>query len=224
MVEYSSSQVAVNRAALYHWLAMAFFAPPAASEIVDMCDGKTHHLLQALAATPDAGLGVTAMREVLTTDTPAVVASTLGAAYARLFLGVGAYEVAPPYRSVYSSIGGLLCQQATAEMERVLRQHRLRLQDKVKEPSDHLSIQLEVMAQLALRFAEVAEDPASNLIHLQQEQAEFLAGQLLCWLPTFVQRVIEVDDLGFYAGLASVLLRVLEQDLAYLDATLQETA
>ncbi len=224
MADCSLSQISVNRAALYHWFSMAFFAPPTVSDIVDMCDGKAQHLLQALAATQDTGSGVAAMFEVLTTDTPAMVASTLGTAYGRLFLGVGAYEVAPPYRSVYSSAGGLLCQQATAEMERVLRQHRLRLQDKVKEPSDHLSIQLEVMAQLALRFAEVAEDPASNLIHLQQEQADFLAGQLLCWLPAFAQRVIEVDDQGFYAGLASVLLRVLEQDLAYLDETLQEMA
>jgi TorA maturation chaperone TorD len=40
MVECSSSQVSANRAALYHWLALAFFAPPTPAEIVDMCDGK----------------------------------------------------------------------------------------------------------------------------------------------------------------------------------------
>jgi TorA-specific chaperone len=218
MVDYSLRQVAANRAALYHWFAMAFFAPPTASEIADMCDGPTHRLLQSLAATPDTGLGVAAMLEVLTADTPAATAAKLGTAHARLFLGISAYDGAPAYRSIYASAPGLLCQQATAEMERVLRQHRLRLNDKVNEPSDHVSIQLEVMAQLALRLSEAAEEQAcSTLRLLRDEQAQFLAEQLLSWLPAFVRRVVEVDDLGFYAGLASVLLRVLQQDLAYLN-------
>ena len=224
MVEYSSSQVSANRAVLYHWFAMAFFASPTPDEIVDMCDGKAHCLLESLAATPDTGLGVAAMLEVLTADTPTAVASALGIAHAKLFLGVSAYEAAPPYRSVYSNPRDLLCQQATAEMERALRQHRLRLDSKVNEPSDHLSIQLEVMAQLALRYCEAAESGANNLTQLQTEQTRFLAEQLLSWLPAFVQRVIEVDSLGFHAGLASVVLRVLEQDQAYLNEPLQEMA
>jgi len=188
-----------------------------------MCDGPTHRLLQSLAATPDTGLGVAAMLEVLTDDTPAATAAKLGTAHARLFLGISAYDGAPAYRSIYASAPGLLCQQATAEMERVLRQHRLRLNDKVNEPSDHVSIQLEVMAQLALRLSEAADEQASNVRLLQDEQAQFLAEQLLCWLPAFVRRVIEVDDLGYYAGLASVLLRVLQQDQAYLNEPRQET-
>ena len=69
-----------------------------------------------------------------------------------------------PYRSIYTSERGLLCQQATAEMERVLRQHRLRLENTVCEPADHLSIQLEVMSQLATRFAEAIEQEGSVLI------------------------------------------------------------
>ncbi len=224
MVDCSLSQVSANRAALYHWFALAFFAPPTPAEIVDMCGGKTHHLLESLAAMPDAGLGVAAMLEVLTADTPTAVASTLGVSHAQMFLGVSAYEAAPPYRSVYNSTRGLLCQQATAEMERVLRQHRLRLDDRVNEPSDHLSIQLEVMAQLALRHSEEAESGANNLIQLQAEQARFLAEQLLSWLPDFERRVIEVDSLGFHAGLVNVIRRVLEQDLAYLNEPLEAVA
>lgn len=224
MAEYSSSQVAANRASLYHWFAMAFFAPPTADEIVDMREGKTYYLLQALAATPDTSPGVAAMLEVVSADNPALVASALGAAHAGLFLGVSAYEAAPPYRSVYSNAPGLLCQQATAEMDRVLRQHRLRLREQVNEPSDHVSIQLEVMAQLALRYSEAAQSKANHLADLQSEQARFLAEQLLSWLPAFARRVVEVDSLGCHAGLASVMLAVLEQDLAFLKEPLEEMA
>jgi TorA-specific chaperone len=216
MVEVNSAQIATNRAALYRWFALAFFAPPTENDVLEMREGKAQQFLHALAATPGANLGVQAMSEVLTSGTPFEVASELGAAHAKLFYGAGGYESASPYRSVYSSDQGVLCQQATAEMERVLRQHRLRLQDTVYEPSDHISIQLEVMAQLALRHAEVAQNDSGKLACLQSEQADFLETQLLSWLPAFTRRVVEVDDLGFHAGLTSALQAVLEQDHAYL--------
>lgn len=216
MVEVNSAQIATNRAALYRWFALAFFAPPTENDVVDMRDGKTQRFLYALAAAPGASLGIHAMADVLTSGTPAEVTSALGAAHAKLFYGVGGYETASPYRSIYSSDRGALCQQATAEMERVLQQHRLRLEDTVCEPADHLSIQLEVMAQLALRYAETAQHSNDTLKNLQGEQAEFLDKQLLSWLPAFSRRVVEVDDLGFHAGLASAMQAVLEQDHAYL--------
>jgi TorA-specific chaperone len=216
MTDFSPGQIGANRAALYHWFALAFFAPPVESEVIEMRGGKTQRLLKSLAATPGAATGIDAMCRALASGTPAGVASTLGAAHARLFYGAGGYASASPYRSVYSSERGLLCQHATAEMERVLRQHRLRLEDKVCEPSDHLSIQLEVMSQLAYRFAEAVEQKSSTLATLQAEQADFLSGQLLSWLPDFAKRVAEIDDLGFHAGLARVLVAVLDQDHAYL--------
>ena len=216
MSDFSDRQIAENRAALYHWFALAFFAPPVEGEVIDMREGKTQLLLKSLAATPGAAAGIDGMCRVLASGTPADVASALGAAHARLFYGAGGYESASPYRSVYSSEQGLLCQHATAEMERVLRQHRLRLEDKVCEPSDHLSIQLEVMSQLAYRLAEAAESKNGTVATLQTEQADFLANQLLSWLADFATRVAEVDDLGFHAGLARVLVAVLDQDHAYL--------
>ncbi len=216
MIDDSSSQIASNRAALYHWFALAFIAPPTEMEVVNMRDGKARQLLIALAATPGASRGIEAMNEVLASGTPAEVTSALCTAHSRLFYGVGGHQTASLYRSVYSSERGLLCQQATAEMERVLRQLGLRLEDKVCEPSDHLSIQLEVMAQLAMRFVESAKKSSGALSTIQGEQADFLIAQLLSWVPTLSQRVVEVDDLGFHAGLISTLQAVLEQDLAFL--------
>jgi TorA-specific chaperone len=216
MIDATSAQIAANRAAMYRWFALAFFAPPTENDVVDMREGKAQQFLHALTATPGASLGVQTMSEVLTSGTPVEVASELGAAHAKLFYGAGGYESASPYRSVYSSDQGVLCQQATVEMERVLRQHRLRLQDTVCEPPDHLSIQLEVMAQLALRYAEAEQIGSDTLPNLHAEQADFLNTQLLSWLPAFSRRVVEVDDLGFHAGLASALQAVLEQDHAYL--------
>lgn len=216
MFELSERRIAADRAALYHWFARAFFAAPTAKQVQDLQQGPSAALLRALAASPGAGLGVAAMRAQLDAGSADSVAARLGAAHARLFDGAGGQDTASPYRSVYSSARGLLCQQATAEMERVLRQHRLQLDATVCEPSDHLSVQLEVMAQLALRYAEAAEQGSSRLAQLQSEQADFLSGQLLSWLPDFCLRVIDLDAQGFYAGLSSVLLRMARQDHAYL--------
>jgi len=212
----SAGELARNRAALYHWFALAFFQPPSDEEVYSLREGAMWVLLKSLEATPAAGDGVAAMNRALAAGTPGSAASTLGTAYARIFDGVGGHAVAPPYRSVYDSDTGLLCQQATAEMDRVLRQHRMRLDDQVHEPSDHLSIQLEVMSQLALRVAEEAELRSRPLSPLFAEQVDFLSTQLLAWVRRFAERVAAVDPSGYYAGLASVLVAFLNQDRAYL--------
>lgn len=211
-----TGELARNRAALYHWFALAFFQPPSDEDVDSLRDGAMWVLLKSLEAAPDAGAGVAAMNRALTTGTPGNTASALGAAYTRVFDGAGGHAVAPPYRSVYDGDSGLLCQQATAEMDRVLRQHRMRLDDKVHEPSDHLSIQLEVMSQLALRVAEEAELRSRPLPPLFAEQTDFLTTQLLAWVRRFAERVAAVDPSGYYAGLASVLVAFLDQDCAYL--------
>lgn len=211
-----TGELARNRAALYHWFALAFFQPPSDEDVYSLREGAMWVLLRSLEATPAAGDGVAAMHRALAAGTPANAASALGAAYTRIFDGAGGHAIAPPYRSVYESAGGLLCQQATAEMDRVLRQHRMRLDDKVHEPADHLSIQLEVMSQLALRVAEEAELHSRPLLPLLAEQVDFLTNQLLAWVRRFAERVAAVDASGYYAGLASVLVAFLDQDSAYL--------
>lgn len=211
-----TGELARNRAALYHWFALAFFQPPSDEDVYSLREGAMWVLLRSLEATPAAGDGVAAMHRALAAGTPASAASVLGAAYTRIFDGAGGHAIAPPYRSVYDSAEGLLCQQATAEMDRVLRQHRMRLDDKVHEPADHLSIQLEVMSQLALRVAEEAELHSRPLLPLLAEQVDFLTNQLLAWVRRFAERVAAVDASGYYAGLASVLVAFLDQDSAYL--------
>ena len=99
MSEVTATQIAANRAALYRWFALAFFAPPTTTEVADMLEGKARQLLNSLAAIPGASQGVHAMAEVLASGTPAELTSTLSCAHARLFYGVGGHETALPYRS-----------------------------------------------------------------------------------------------------------------------------
>ena len=219
MAEASSStigELAANRAALYHWFAQAFFEPPSLEYLRSLQEGEMEKLLQSLAAFPEAKSGVAAMERALSDGPAELVVSTLGAAFVRIFDGLGGPQIAPPYRSFYENDKGLLCQQATAEMDHALHQHRMRLADDVNEPSDHLAIQLELMSQLALRLGETASSSQRPLSPLLVEQQDFLATHLLGWVPRFAERLALVHSTGYYAGLAAVLQSFLEEDRAYL--------
>ena len=211
-----------NRAALYRWFARLFFCPPGEPEVGELRDGRMRAVLESLAATPGAGAAVAAIRRVLDQGSAASVARALGAAHTCLFDGAGGHRVTPPYRSFFSNDAGLLCQEATGEMEQVLRHYQLKLDADVHEPADHLSLQLEAMAQLALRTAAAiaseldAPTPAATELHAGQ--ATFLDGQLLSWVPRFAERLAAVDETGcgFHASLAALLVIFLEQDRGYL--------
>ena len=214
----SVGELARSRAALYRWFAQAFFAPPDEATVKSLREGAMADLLKSLESIPAAGAGVAAMQWTLSDGDVREVAAALGAAYVRLFDGVGGPESVPPYRSVYENEEGLLCGQATAEMDRALRQHRMRLAESVHEPSDHLAIQLEAMSQLALCVAEEAAAQQRPLPPLLAEQREFLDAHLRSWVGRFSERLAAIDASGYYAGLASVLEAFLEQDRDYLTA------
>ena len=205
-----------NRAALYHWFARLFFTTPGETEVIDLRAGRMRAVLESLAMTPGAEEPVAAICRALDHGSAASVAASLGVAQTRLFDGLGGYQTTPPYRSAFTSDTGLLCQEAMAEMERVLRQYRLNLDEQVCEPADHLSLQLEVMSQLALRAASESETAGGAARPFLVGQADFIDQQLLDWVPRFAECLATADELGFHAGLAALLVLVLEQDRAYL--------
>jgi TorA-specific chaperone len=207
--------IARNRAALYRWFARLFFTPAGEAEVIDLRAGPMRAVLDSLAMTPGAAEPVAAICRALDHGSAESVAASLGIARTRLFDGIGGYRTTPPYRSMFTSGSGLLCQEATAEMERVLRRHQLKLDANVREPADHLSLQIEVMSQLALRAAET-EAAGGAAAPLLIAQADFVDQQLLDWVPRFAERLAAVDELGFHAGLAAVLVLILQQDRAYL--------
>jgi len=212
----SPAHIDLNRAALYRWFARLFFTTASETEVIDLRAGRMRAVLESLAMTPGAEEPVAAICRALDHGSAASVAASLGVARTRLFDGIGGNQTTPPYRSVFTSDSGLLCQEATVEMEQVLRQYVLKLDESVCEPADHLSLQLEVMSQLALCAAVETEATGAAAGHFLVGQANFIDRQLLDWVPRFAGRLAEVDEFGFHAGLAAVLVLILQQDRAYL--------
>jgi TorA specific chaperone len=212
--ENPQAAIARNRAALYRWFARLFLTSPGEALVRELREGRMRAVLDSLAMTPGAEQPAAAICRALDQGSAASVAADLAVARFRLFDGIGGDRTTPPYRSAFTSDSGLLCQAATAEMEQVLRQYGLKPDASVREPADHLSLQLEVVAQLALRAAEAEEAGAAP--PLLAAQAEFIDRQLLDWVPHFAARLATVDEPGFHAGLAALLVLVLRQDRTYL--------
>ena len=132
---------------------------------------------------------------------PEVLRLDLAAAYSRLFL-IGGPRTVPPYASAYLSQNGLLMQHPVTETEAVLARLGLTTAQGLKEPADHIGVQLSILSELAGR---------------PDAEAEFLAGHLLTWVPTFTALCAQLAPVPLYRELARATLgwlRALEGQLA----------
>jgi TorA specific chaperone len=145
------------------------------------------------------------MRSALDAEgSAAAVARQLAAAFTQLFDGVGGTKTVPLYESAYVGVSGRLFQAATGDMEKLLRQSDVSTDDAFREPSDHLAIELALLAWLIRRDADC------------RGQAALLDDHLLVWVPAFADRCRQCDPTGFYAGAAQVLMAFLTAHRATL--------
>jgi len=198
-------------ASIAEWLAGIFVAPPTADTVVSYRDAIGATLFEALAEEPGCAAGAQRMRSALLSEgSAAAVARQLAAAFTQLFDGVGGAKTVSLYESAYVGVSGRLFQAATGDMERLLRQSDVATDDAFREPSDHLSIELALLAWSIRHGTD------------RQAQAALLDDHLLVWVPAFADRCRQYDRTDFYAGAARVLTAFLTAQRATLP--LQRTA
>lgn len=192
-------------ASIAEWLAGMFVAPPTSGAIVNYREGIGTALFEALAEEPGCLPGAQRMQSALDVEGSAeAVARKLAAAFTQLFDGVGGSKTVSPYESAHVSASGRLFQAASGNMEKLLRQSDLSTGDAFREPPDHLSIELALLAWLIRHDTD------------RRAQAALLDGHLLVWVPGFADRCLERDRTGFYAGAAQVLMAFLTAQRATL--------
>ena len=150
------------------------------------------------------------------------VETQLAAEYAGLFLNAGKQPVYP-YESVYTSPERLVMQKARDEVVRLYREEGLDRSDAVREPEDHIAIELEFMAYLCRRSAEALEagDRAACLAYLEKQRA-FLADHLLVWVPAFAADTEQAAESDLYKGVARLTRELVEADPEMVDALVEE--
>ncbi len=163
---------------------------------------EAYRLLSLCFHPPDERL-LEALRETeVTWLRPAVdpVLTELRKDFAQLF--VGPFMVpAPPYGSVYLESGRRVCGDSTMEVMAHYREEGLDLA--LKEPADHVAVELEYMYLLAVRemTAVAAGDEAGAAGYLAK-QRDFLLRHLGAWVPMLRDRIVESARTGFYRRLA----------------------
>ena len=156
---------------------------------------------EAALASDDAGLaaGFAALQADLAgCDEDAL--EQLAVVFDRAFFGMGprTAQKAFPYESVYTSEGGLMMQEAYAEVLHVYRNAGFAKNPGFKEPEDHLAVELAFMALLCGRAVEA------------------LCDHLLNWIDRFTADVRKAAEDGFYFDLATFTEDFLTADAAEL--------
>ena len=163
----------------------------------------TYRLLSCCYYPPDERL-VEALRESDVRALRQITVPTLDKLkvdYAQLF--VGPFDVAaPPYGSVYLEHDRRICGDTT--MDIIARYREEGLQVTLKEPADHVAVELEYMYLLALRQMQASAEHHEGLAtRYMQKQRDFLQTHLGVWVVMFTQRIVEHARTGFYRHVAA---------------------
>lgn len=179
-------------AIVMEWLAGLFLAPVSFDVVISYREGLGATLLAEMAQQPRCLDGIQTMRAALAVGTPAAVLTrTFEIAFMQLFEGVGGPRTVSPFESVHVSPRSLMSQAPARDMDLLLTSAGLQVIGRTREPADHLSVELALLAAM-MRTGR------------QQQQAALL-DRLLRWVPDFADTIDAADPSGFYAGAASVL-------------------
>lgn len=137
--------------------------------------------------------------------------------YAHIFLGAGSTKHekrAIPFESVYTSPSGLLMQDARDDVYRCMLEEHLAPDERLHIPEDHISFELEFMADLCdlLNAAIEAgkEDEASRLSRVQHD---FHSDHLLVWIDDFCDATQRCCRTVFYGGVSKITLGFVHLDV-----------
>ena len=162
---------------------------------------------------PDADLGRLCAHLEAFPD-PEALSAYLEDGYVRLFVNDRGGIAAPLYASCYEDeTNPQLMGEAAVRMQKLLADLKIHISDDVREPPDHLSIQLEALYFIMTQQCEPGQPGGA------QAASDFAAAQMLPWVQSFHRRLAEEPRFPFFPLITGVLLSVLQ-----IIAGLPETA
>lgn len=207
-----------DRATIYRWLGNFFLHEPSAEALDYYASAEGAAVLSVLSLNSALNPFVRQLQKLarLQDEAPANLLD-LASAFASLFLGAGGPRSASPYASVYLSDKPQVNQQPAADMDRALRKLNIGLTETLNEPTDHVGIQLHLMAQYIDRESSaLQEQHAAQIRAMHLDQHWLLNNHLLTWIPEFCRACQLFDETGFYRDLAVSLHAWLLSDLELL--------
>ncbi|MBI4590926.1 MAG: molecular chaperone TorD family protein [Candidatus Rokubacteria bacterium] len=214
-------ELARVRSRLYRLLA-AGFSPPTRAEVRRLARRGALPARGALArVVPALGGVLAALGSCLAgwrRRDPARVLEELKGDYHRLFVGPYHLE-APPYESCYRGRGGAVMGEAAVEVLQSYGEAGLALHPDVRNPPDHIALELHFLGLLAREEAALwRRKSPERLGSCLRRQQSFLSDHLALWIAPFSERVQEADGSRFYGPLAAATADYVAADLALLGA------
>ncbi len=194
-----------NRQLVYQWFANLFAFEISAEQLSHFRGPKGAAFLSRLEQHAAFSSMTRQLSELASHDEDqGKVSLDLAGAFARVFLGAGGRHSAPPYQSMYLDNNQRLFQAPVTQMECLLRELELSTPPEFREPADHISVQLTVMAELVGRGEACM-------------QLSFLDAHLNDWVSDFASACRACDRQGFYGQSASALVDWLKADREKLE-------
>ncbi|EGQ7642496.1 molecular chaperone TorD [Vibrio cholerae] len=209
-----------KRAEIYWWLSSLFFKELSEQDIARYHSAEVRTFLSGLADEQSLNREVKHLVEALNRLQDRQDAQLeLAADFCDLFLKSDR-DSALPYASVYTD-KGLLNGKPAQQMRELLGAHGVKVEQNLNEPEDHLVIQLDFLAHLAISANQI--EHSAQLSLALQAQSDFISQHLLTWLPAFAERCTQFDAFGLYSAAARLALAFIQQDKHCLDELIQET-
>jgi TorA maturation chaperone TorD len=123
--------------------------------------------------------------------------------YSKLF--VGPFKVlAPPYGSVYLDEGKAVYGKSTIDIANMYSEESLKVD--LKEPADHIAIELEFMYYLILKeLEEIEKEKIDKSIEYLNKQKSIINNHLSIWVPKFTDEISNHANTEFYKQLSLLL-------------------
>ncbi|HGN9370664.1 TPA: molecular chaperone TorD [Citrobacter pasteurii] len=194
-----------QRAAVYQWFSQLLFRELDQKQLARLASEENRQWLASLAGIPGLSLDVKKLERSLTQVLRRESRQLeLAADFATLFLLVPPGGVSP-YAGHYPHTTAA---EERRQMNVLLVEHGLAAQE--NEPSDHIAIQLALMARMVTK-----EETLSA-------QYYFLHHHIMCWAPLFRDSCQQRDEEGFYARAVSVIVGFIREDEQYLESLLMD--
>ena len=144
------------------------------------------------------------------------IRTQLAVEYARVFLAAGVFGsdkmTAVPYESVFTSEGHLMMQASRDDVVRRFAADGFKVNPDLHEPEDHLAFELEYVAHMNRKAAELVEaGDAEALAANVARQVEFIDAHLLNWVGNLYETARDYAKTTFYTGMLLVVLGAAEQ-------------
>ena len=189
--ESSLSKLSVYQP-IFSYLARVYLEIPDAGFINGIVSENLFFFFFLCTKDPGMEKGIDLMREFLKKWNPSQIPG-LKLDYTRLFIGFET-TLAPPYESVYLSKYHIMFEKQTLEVRRFYEGFGLQVKKKMKEPDDHIGMELLFVAHLCGLI--------STEIEIIEDLKRFLSTHLLRWISLFLKRVEEHAETDYYLATA----------------------